>query len=52
MNAREKDIEVGLATLARHINAYGQKYWPIFERLESELDDQKSRRERINSRLG
>jgi hypothetical protein len=52
MSVQEKDIEVGLATLARHINAYGQKYWPIFERLESELDDQKNRKARIKSRLG
>ena len=44
--------EAALVTLARHIDSYGDKYWPIFERLEGELEDRKSREKRLRSRLG
>jgi len=52
MRVTEENIETALVTLARHIDRYGDKYWPIFERLESELEDSKSREKRLRNRLG
>ena len=32
---------------ANVFNTHGEKYWPVFERLERELEHRKSRRKRI-----
>jgi len=46
-----EDLEYGLAVLARIIDTQGDAVWPLFERLERELDDIKSRRERVERHL-
>ncbi|WP_033314791.1 hypothetical protein [Robiginitomaculum antarcticum] len=51
METHEKDLKIGLAIAARHINAYGDKYWPIFERLENDLETKKHRANRLKRRL-
>jgi len=51
MPIKEEELENGLDIAARYINAYGEKYWPIFERLEKDLETRKSRRLRIMNRL-
>ena len=33
------------------VDRYGEKFWPIFERLETELEGRKSRARRIGARL-
>ena len=43
----ERDIEAALHTVALLVNAYGDKYWPIFERLEGELDLRRSKTSRL-----
>lgn len=47
----EEEIEDGLNVVARLIDRYGDVYWPVFERLEKELQDRKSRSSRIKARL-
>ncbi|GLQ21309.1 hypothetical protein GCM10007854_22640 [Algimonas porphyrae] len=47
----EQDIEDGLNVLAWLINRYGDAAWPLFERLERELDSRQQRQSRIQSRL-
>lgn len=39
----DSDIDAALRTLARVIERYGETYWPIFERLENELQVRRSR---------
>ena len=51
MSVSEEDIVRGLKTLARLIDAYGDAYWPIFERLEQELERVQSRTSRISKYL-
>ena len=51
MSVSEEDIVRGLKTLARLIDAYGDAYWPIFERLEKELERVQSRTSRISKYL-
>ena len=51
MSVSEEDIVRGLKTLARLIDAYGDAYWPIFERLELELEKVQSRTSRISKYL-
>lgn len=46
-----KDIEDGLSVLAWLIDRYGDAAWPLFERLERELESRQQRRSRIQSRL-
>lgn len=46
-----EDLEYGLGVLARIIDAQGDAVWPLFERLERELDDVRSRRERVSRYL-
>ena len=48
----DKDIEKGLRILARIIGLYGDRYWPLFDRLEQELSERRSRAERLSARLG
>jgi len=47
----EEEIEDGLNVVARLIDRYGDVYWPVFERLERELEQRKSRSARVKSRL-
>ena len=35
----EEEIEDGLNVVARLIDRYGDVYWPVFERLERELEE-------------
>lgn len=48
----EGDLEYGLGILARVIDTQGDAVWPLFERLERELADVRSRRERVARHLG
>ena len=43
----DQDIEAALRSVAQLVNAYGDKYWPIFERLEDELDKRRSKSKRL-----
>lgn len=45
------DIEEALDIAARVIDKFGYKYWPIFERLEEELESRASREKRLRTRL-
>jgi hypothetical protein len=47
----EEEIEDGLNVVARLIDRYGDVYWPVFERLERELEDRRSRSLRVKARL-
>jgi hypothetical protein len=47
----DKEIEDGLAMLACLIDWYGDVYWPLFERLEAELQQRQSRAARLRARL-
>ena len=46
-----EDLEYGLGVLALIIDTQGDAVWPLFERLERELEDIQSRRERVERRL-
>ena len=48
---QEADIEAALRGVASLIQMYGSKYWPVFERLESELEAMRSRRIRLDKAL-
>ena len=47
MRATEDELVDALASLARIINRYGDVYWPLFERLERELEYKRSRKARL-----
>lgn len=47
----EQEIETSLSSLARLIDRYGDAYWPVFERLEKELDIRKERKKRLTAHL-
>ena len=47
MDVKDADIERALRTAARVIDRYGDVYWPLFERLEAELDRRRSRAARL-----
>lgn len=47
----EQEIESSLSSLARLIDRYGDAYWPVFERLERELNARKERRQRLSVHL-
>lgn len=47
----EKEIEEALNYVALLIDWYGDAYWPIFDRLEQELEERKSKNLRLKSRL-
>lgn len=47
----EQDIEEGLSLLAWLIDRYGDAAWPLFERLERELESRQKRKTRVQSRL-
>lgn len=46
----DQEIEDGLAMVACLIEWYGDVYWPIFDRLESELELRRLRKERLLKR--
>lgn len=46
-----EDLEYGLGVLARIIDTQGDAVWPLFERLERELEDLRSRRGRVEQHL-
>lgn len=48
----ERELEVALLSVAQLVNSYGDKYWPIFERLENELDYRRSKSKRLTNALG
>jgi hypothetical protein len=47
----EEEIEEGLNLLAWLIDRHGDAAWPLFERLERELESLQNRKARIESRL-
>ena len=47
----EKEIEAALPNIAQLVSKYGDKYWPIFERLEQELDKRRSKTTRLGQIL-
>ena len=51
MGVTNEEIEKALQTAARVVSIYGDAYWPIFERLEKELEARRDRRERINRHM-
>lgn len=44
---QDEELETALASLSRIIERYGDIYWPIFERLESELQARHARSARL-----
>lgn len=48
----EKELEAALHSVAKLVASHGDKYWPIFERLENELVDRRSRSKRLTNALG
>ena len=48
----EGDVEKALRAVAQLIDLHGPKYWPVFERLECELADIRSRKSRLANALG
>lgn len=46
-----EDLEYGLGVLARIIDTQGDAVWPLFERLERELENVQSRRQRVKRHL-
>ena len=47
MALSDADLENALRSLARIIDRYGEAYWPLFDRLETELDARRSRSARL-----
>lgn len=47
----DQDIEDGLNFVAGLIDRHGDVYWPIFERLERELEERQSKAARLSARL-
>lgn len=47
----DKEIEAALQSVAQLVNVYGDKYWPIFERLEEELENRRSKSKRLAQAL-
>ena len=50
-NVSDKEIEAALHSVAQLVNVYGDKYWPIFERLEEELEKRFSKTKRLKHAL-
>lgn len=46
-NVSDKEIEAALNSVAQLVSTYGDKYWPIFERLEEELKNRRSKSVRL-----
>lgn len=47
----EREIEAALHSVAQLVSSYGAKYWPIFERLENELENRRSMSRRLTNAL-
>lgn len=47
----DDDIERAMATVASVIELYGDAYWQILERLESELDERREKSFRLHKHL-
>ena len=47
----DTEIEEMLDYVALLIDWYGNAYWPLFDRLETELENRRSRERRLNARL-
>ncbi len=47
----DQEIEDGLELLAELIDRYGDVYWPLFDRLERELEERRSKAARLSARL-
>ena len=47
----DKEIEAALHSVAQLVKVYGDKYWPIFVRLEKELDKRRSKSKRLAQAL-
>jgi len=45
------EIEKALAIAAKVIRLYGYEYWPLFEKLESELEIRQDQKRRVSARL-
>lgn len=43
----DQDLERAMATVARVIELYGDAYWPIFERLEHELETRREKSSKL-----
>ncbi|MEM7665027.1 MAG: hypothetical protein AAF250_04155 [Pseudomonadota bacterium] len=41
----DKEIDMGLRSLARIIKRYGPAYWPLFDRLNREVTERREREE-------
>jgi hypothetical protein len=51
MSVSDQDLEEALGIAAKIVDLYGYTYWPIFERLETELTERRKRRSRVMARL-
>ena len=47
MAVSDAELEKALRSMARIIDRYGDVYWPIFERLETELSERRTRSVRL-----
>lgn len=47
----DQEIEDGLDLVAKLIDRYGDVYWPVFDRLERELEQRRSKSARLRARL-
>ena len=45
------DLEEALGIIAEAIELYGEAYWPLFDRLESELEARRRREKRLRQHL-
>lgn len=52
MALSDTDLEEALSIVAEVIELYGDAYWPLFDKLEEELDTRKQRDVRLQRRLG
>jgi hypothetical protein len=51
MAVSDQELEEALSIAAKMIDLYGYKYWPIFERLEAELEARSDRIKRVKASL-
>lgn len=51
MSVSDQDLEEALSIAAKIVDLYDYTYWPIFERLETELTERSKRRSRVMARL-
>ncbi len=49
--ATDQEIEDALAFVAGLIDRYGYDFWPVFDRLERELEERRSRAARLQQHL-